>query len=122
MTEDNETIIDRRIGMRFGHASRGNCFNVARYPASVIVIMDHHVYEDAAGFVFIEEPIARWFFRAITAAVQTEHSGFADLSFGDSGMSQCIFREEANYVCDEELHTRLVTSRDHFLRLLRGAC
>src|SRR4030095_12309085 len=120
--DDNDwAIITRRIGMSFGHAPGRDGFHFTGHPASVIVIVDHQVHEDAARFFFIQEPVACRFLRTINAAMQTEHSRLADVPFGDGRTSERVFGEEADHMRDEELYTCLATGSYHFLSLVCGA-
>src|SRR6266496_6776657 len=114
MTEYDQTIINRRIGMEFGHTTSRNRFHFTSYPAGIIIIMDHQIHQYAARFLFIEEPVARWFLGPITSAVQTNDTRFTNLSLGDSRTGERVFRKKTNYMCYEELNTRCATGVHDF--------
>src|SRR5688572_23171069 len=109
MAEYYQSITNGSASMKFGHTASRNGLHFPSDPAGIIVIMNHQIHKNPARFVFIEEPIARWLLRPITAAVQTNHTGFTDLSFFDCQVSKRVFRKKTDDMGNEQLYARLAT-------------
>src|ERR1044071_8571644 len=102
VTEDDESIIHRSLNVTLGDPSGRDSFDITRYPASIIVIMDHEIHQNSARLDLVEEPVAHRLLWPVTATVQADNPRFADLALCHSCVSQGIYREKANNVSNKQ--------------------
>src|SRR5512141_2805012 len=98
MSEDHQAIVNGCFDVMLGHSFCENRLHIPGNPAGVIVIMDHQVHQDAAGFDFVEEPVAGWLLGTVATPVQSDHTRPANLSLDNGGPCQGIFWKETDHM------------------------